>query len=248
MKKLMIAASAALCATVGLCVESANIVGYQTKDVRKNLSVQLATFEDVAAEGMDIQNIKPVPAEGEDVSSGDFTIQIYGATGVIQTQYLYVLGEDIDEGYPDGWYEEDMETLVTKTFDAGEAFNLSMAVEGAALQYAGQVNGEETSVPVRQNLSAQGNFRPTSVDIQSIIPVVDEGKSFSSGDFTIQIYGPTGVIQTQYLYVFGADIDEGYADGWYEEDMETYVDKTFAAGEGFNVSAATAGYLKFPAL
>ena len=197
---------------------------------------------------MDIQNIKPVPAEGEDVSSGDFTIQIYGATGVIQTQYLYVLGEDIDEGYPDGWYEEDMETLVTKTFDAGEAFNLSMAVEGAALQYAGQVNGEETSVPVRQNLSAQGNFRPTSVDIQSIIPVVDEGKSFSSGDFTIQIYGPTGVIQTQYLYVFGADIDEGYADGWYEEDMETYVDKTFAAGEGFNVSAATAGYLKFPAL
>ena len=248
MKKLMIAASAALVATVGLCVESANIVGYQNKDVRKNLSVQLATFEDVGAEGMDIQNIKPVPADGEDLVSGDFTIQIYGATGAQTASYAYVLGEDIDEGYPDGWYEEDMETLVVKTFDQGEAFNLSMAVEGASLQYAGQVNGEETAVPVRKNLSAQGNFRPVPVDIQSIVPEVEVGDELVSGDFTIQIYGPTGAQTASYAYVLGEDIDEGYADGWYEEDMETLVTKTFAAGEGFNVSAAKAGYLRFPAL
>ena len=197
---------------------------------------------------MDIQNIKPVPADGEDISSGDFTIQIYGDTGIIQTQYMYVLGEDIDEGYADGWYEEDWETLVVKTFDAGEAFNLSMAVDGASLQYAGQVNGEETLVPVRKNLSAQGNIRPATVDIQSITPVVEDGDTLESGDFTIQIYGDTGIIQTQYMYVLGEDIDDGYADGWYEEDWETLVVKTFGAGEGFNVSAAKAGYLKFPAL
>ena len=50
------------------------------------------------------------------------------------------------------------------------------------------------------------------------------------------------------MYVLGEDIDDGYADGWYEEDWETLVVKTFGAGEGFNVSAAKAGYLKFPAL
>ena len=196
---------------------------------------------------MDIQNIKPVPPDGEDLASGDFTMQIYGDTGIIQASYMYVLGEDIDDGYPDGWYEEDMETLVTKTFDVGEAFNMYMAVEGASLQYAGQVNGEETSVPVRKNLSAQGNFRPAAVDIQSIVPELDEG-DVASGDFTIQIYGDTGLIQASYMYVLGEDIDDGYADGWYEEDMETLVDKTFAAGEGFNVYATTVGYLKFPAL
>ena len=247
MKKLMIAASAALVATVGLCVESANIVGYQNKEVRQYLSVQLATFEDVGAEGVDIQNIKPVAPDGEDISSGDFTIQVYGATGAIQTQYMYVLGEDIDEGYEDGWYEEDWETPVVKTFDAGEAFSLYMAVNGASLQYAGQVNGEEISVPVRKYLSAQGNLRPTSVDIQDILPVVEDGE-LESGDFTIQIYGSTGAIITQYMYVLGEDIDEGYEDAWYEEDWETPVVKTFAAGEGFNVYSAKVGYLKFPAL
>ena len=249
MKKLMIAASAALCATASLlAVESANIVGYQNKEVRQYLSVQLATFEDVGAEGVDIQNIKPVAPDGEDISSGDFTIQIYGATGAQTASYAWVLGEDIDDGYPDGWYEEDWETLVVKTFDAGEAFNLSMAVAGASLQYAGQVNGEEISVPVRKYLSAQGNLRPAPVDIQDILPIVEAGDTLESGDFTIQIYGPTGAQTASYAYVLGADIDDGYADGWYEEDWETLVVKTFAAGEGFNVSAAKAGYLKFPAL
>ena len=231
----------------GLSANS-SVVGYQNKDVRKNLSVQLATFDDIGTAGMDIQNIKPVPPDGEDLASGDFVIQIYGDTGAIQTSYMYVLGEDIDDGYPDGWYEEDWETIVDKTFATGEAFNLSMAVEGASLQYAGQVNGEETLVPVRKNLSAQGNIRPTSVDIQDIIPVVGESDTLESGDFVIQIYGDTGAIQTSYMYVLGEDIDDGYPDGWYEEDWETLVVKTFAAGEGFNVSAAKAGYLKFPEL
>ena len=36
MKKLMIAASAALCATVGFSLESANVVGYATKSCPAN--------------------------------------------------------------------------------------------------------------------------------------------------------------------------------------------------------------------
>ena len=196
---------------------------------------------------MDIQNIKPVPADGEDLASGDFLIQIYSDIGAIQASYAYVLGEDIDDGYADGWYEEDWETPVDKTFDPGEAFNAYISVTGGSLQYAGQVNGEEISVPVRKNLSAQGNLRPTQVDIQSIVPVLDEG-DIESGDFLIQIYDDIGAIQASYAYVLGEDIDDGYADGWYEEDWETLVDKTFEAGEGFNVYAAKDGYLKFPAL
>ena len=223
-------------------------MGYQNKDVRKNLSVQLATFDDIGTAGMDIQNIKPVAPDGEDIASGDFTIQIYGPTGAQTASYAWVLGEDIDDGYPDGWYEEDWETIVTKTFEPGEAFNLYMAVDGASLQYAGQVNGEEILVPVRKNLSAQGNLRPTSIDIQDIIPVVEDGDELASGDFTIQIYGPTGAQTASYAWVLGEDIDDGYPDGWYEEDWETIVVKTFTAGEGFNVYAATAGYLKFPEL
>ena len=46
MKKLMIAASAALVATVGLCVESANIVGYASRDFNKDTSIiNMLTFQ-----------------------------------------------------------------------------------------------------------------------------------------------------------------------------------------------------------
>ena len=108
-------------------VESANIVGYQNADVRQNLSVQLPTFENVGSAGIDIQKIIPVPAEGEDLLSGDYTIQIFNDVGRVIASYSYVLGEDIDDGYADGWYEEDWETVVEKTLDLGEAFKVSAA-------------------------------------------------------------------------------------------------------------------------
>ncbi len=197
---------------------------------------------------MNIQNIKPVAPDGEEVASGDFEIQIYDALGTIETSYAYVLGEDIGDGYEDGWYEEDWETPVAKTFDPGEAFNVYTGVEGGKFQYAGAVNGEETQVPVRQNLSAQGNFRPTTISIQDMTPVVGEGDILESGDFEIQIYDSLGAIETSYAYVLGEDIGDGYEDGWYEEDWETLSTAEFGAGEGFNVYAGKEGHLKFKSL
>ena len=64
----------------------------------------------------------------------------------------------------------------------------------------------------------------------------------------IQFYDQYGVISSSFMYVLGEDIDDGYADGWYEEDWETLAVKTFEAGEGFNVLAVKGGYLTFPAL
>lgn len=136
--------------------------------------------------------------------------------------------------------------MVEKTLDVGEAVNV-WATKPGNLQYAGQVITVQTSVPVRKNLSAQGNFRPVPVSIQTITPSVAEGLVLESGDFTIQIYGDRGAIEASYTYCFGEDIDQE-ADGWYEEDLETLVEKTFAAGEGFNIWAAKAGSLTFPAL
>lgn len=207
----------------------------------------MPTFENVANEGIDIQSIIPVAAEGDDLESGDFVIQIYDEFGAQKASYAWVLGEDIDDGYADGWYEEDWETIVEKTFDVGEAFNVS-AAKGGSLRYSGQVVGEGISVPVRQYLSAQGNFRATPVNIQNIIPVAAEGDDLESGDFVIQIYDEFGAQIASYAWVLGEDIDDGYADGWYEEDWETLVEKTFAPGEGFNVSAAKGGSLQFAAL
>ena len=246
MKKLIFAA-AAVAGMGAFALESANVVGYQNKDVRQYLSVQLPTFENVANTGIDIQSIVPAAAADDTLESGDFVIQIYDEMGAQTASYAWVLGEDIDDGYADGWYEEDWETIVVKTFDVGEAFNV-YAAKGGAVQYSGEVVGEAISVPVRQYLSAQGNFRATSVNIQSIVPVAAEGDTLESGDFVIQIYDELGAQTASYAWVLGEDIDDGYADGWYEEDWETIVDKDFAPGEGFNVYASKGGSLEFAAI
>lgn len=224
-------------------IQSNNIVGYQTKEVRKNLSVQLPTFDGVATTGINIQDIKPV-CEG--LESGDFTIQLYNQYGLIEAAYIYCFGEDIDMEV-DGWYNEDFDTLIDKTFAVGEAFNVLCAREDGSLQYAGQVLTNQVVVPARKNLSAQGNFRPTAVNIQDIIPSVADGYELESGDFTIQLYNQYGLIEAAYIYCFGEDIDME-DDGWYNEDFDTLIEKTFEPGEGFNLLAAKPGSLTFPAL
>ena len=224
-------------------------VGYQNKDVQKNLSSQVSTFEVVSGGDLDIQALTPAVAAPGELESGDFTIQFYSEFGICTNSFTYTFGEDIDEGYKDGWYEFDGETLATYSFQYGEAFMVYSTKAGGSFTYSGQVTGEEMEVPVIKNLSAQGNIRPTVVDIQDIVPeVTEEGKELESGDFTIQFYSEFGICTNSFTYTFGEDIDEGYEDGWYEFDGETLADYDFPAGFGFKAYATKAGKLIFPAL
>ena len=220
MKKLMIAAAVALCATVGLAdgIESSNIVGYQTKDVRKNLSQQVCTFDQIGVEGgaLDIQKLIPIDADGNEVS-GEVTIQFISPLGVLQTSYGYFAEDEYDEGYTAGWYDDDGE-LANYTFKASEAFQVySGAI--ANFVYAGEVNMAQTDVPFRKNLSPQANIRPTSISLQSIVPVDESGDEIS-GEITIQFISALGALQSSYGYFSEDEYDEGYAAGWYDDDGE----------------------------
>ena len=243
MKKLMIAASAALFATVGFCVESANIVGYQTKAVRQYLSQQVCTFDQIGATGgaLDIQNLIPVDANGDAVGGGEVTVQFISSLGVLQTSYLYCLEEEM--GDDAGWYDDDG-NMADYTFDAGEAFQL-YSNSAVNFIYSGEVNMAETDVPFRQYLSVQANIRPASVDIQSIVPVDDNEELIGGGEVTIQFISPLGILQTSYLYCLEEEMGEEA--GWYDDDGNM-ADYTLAAGEGFKVYAGQAGYLRFPEL
>ena len=159
-------------AAVGMAdgIESANIVGYQTKDVRQYLSQQVCTFDQIGVEGcaLDIQNLIPIPDDGEgNEVSGEVTIQFISSLGVLQTSYTYFEEDGYDEGYVAGWYDDDGE-LAEYTFATGEAFQLYSGT-AVTFVYSGEVNLAETDVPFRQYLSVQANIRPSSVDIQTVI-------------------------------------------------------------------------------
>ena len=226
---------------------SANIVGYQTKDVRKNLSQQVCTFDQIGVEGgvLDIQKLIPVDADGEPVGDGAATIQFITDRGKLNDQYTYYLAKELGpmQTMP-GWYNEDEEEA-EYAFASGEAFQVS-AAEAFNFQYSGEVNMAETDVPFRKNLSFQSNIRPCEVNIQDITPVDADGEAIGDGAITIQIFTDRGKLDVQYTYYLPKELGPMQTvAGWYDEDEEI-ADLDFAAGQGFKLSAAQAGYLRFP--
>ena len=224
-----------------------NPVGYQNKDVARLLSNQIVTFEKVGGEGSNITEFTPVDENGDKLS-GETIIQFYNEYGKLNEQYTWWLGEDIDEGYVDGWYDDDMEEAKTRELDLGEGFKVSTSYTGSKLQYAGEVDTGVIAVPVPRLLSSKGNVRPCAIKMSDITPV-DENDDAVSGEIIIQFYNEYGKLTEQYTWWLGEDIDEGFVDGWYDDDMEEVKDKDLEAGQGFCISTSyTGAFLKFPAI
>ena len=224
-----------------------NPVGYQNKDVTRGLSNQIVTFEKVGGEGSNITEFTPVDENGDELS-GEITAQFYGNTGKLLEKYTWFLGEDIDEGYVDGWYDDDMEEAKERSLDFGEGFFVYTTYAGSALVYAGEVDTNDTAIPVARGLSSKGNIRPCAIKMSDITPVTEDDEPVS-GEITIQFYGETGKLLEKYTWFLGEDIDEGYVDGWYDDDMEDVKDKDLAAGQGFCIyTTYTGAFLKFPAI
>ena len=251
MKKIMIAAAiAAYCGAVSATgIESQNIVGYQTKAVRKNLSQQVCTFDQIGVEGgaLDIQKLIPVDANGDYIGDGAVNIQFISDRGVNQASYAYYGEDEYDDDMPAGWYNEKTDELAIHTFNSGEAFLVSSSA-ACNFIYSGEVSMAETDVPFRKNLSVQANIRPMSVDIQDVIPVDSKGDYIGDGAINIQFLTDRGVTQTSYAYYGEDEYDDDMLAGWYNEKTDELAEYTFTAGEGFMLSAGQAGFLRFTEL
>ena len=231
-------------------IESANIVGYQNKDVRQYSSQQVCTFNQIGVEGgaLDIQKLIPVDGEGNYIGDGAVNIQFYSNRGVGQGQYAYYGENEYDDDTPAGWYDESTDELAVYSFASGEGFAVYTTENSVVFPYSGEVNMAETDVPFRLYSSPQGNIRPSAVDIQTIIPVDDNDDYIGDGAVNIQFYSNRGVGQGQYAYYGENEYDDDTPAGWYDEGTDELADYTFAAGEGFKIYATQAGYLRFPEL
>ena len=217
--------------------------------MRQFLSQQVCTFDQIGVTGgeLDIQKLLPVDSEGDYIGDGAVNVQFYSNLGAIQGQYAYYGKDEYDDDTPAGWYDEEEDELAVYSFASGEGFDIS-TTEVCNFQYSGEVNMAETDVPFRQFLSAQGNIRPSSVDIQDIIPVDGEGDYIGDGAVNIQFYSNLGAGLAAYAYYGKDEYDDDTPAGWYDEGEDELADYTFTAGEGFKIYATQSGYLRFPEL
>ena len=92
------------------------------------------------------------------------------------------------------------------------------------------------------------NFCPP-VEEGTVFTLEDEnGDYIGDGDITIQFTGSRGALEGAYAYYGDDEYDDDCPAGWYNEDTDERVTYSFEPGQGFKVYAATACYLKFPAL
>ena len=137
-------------------------VGYLNKDIRKNLSQQVCTFDQIGVTdgALDIQKLIPVDADGAYVGGGEVNIQFKSSLGVLEAAYAYYGPTELNKKQTvAGWYDEDTEELAEYTFASCEGFQVS-AGSTCNFQYSGEVNMAETDVPFRKKPINAGQHPP----------------------------------------------------------------------------------------
>ena len=222
-------------------------VGYQNKDVQKLLSNHIATFEKVGGEGSNISEFTPIDENGDKLS-GEVSLQFFNEYGKLIETYAWFKGEDIDEGFEDGWYDDNQDEVKERALDLGEGFKVYTTYTGSGLAYAGEVDVGAIAVPIPKLLSCKGNVRPCDIMMSDLTPV-DENDDPVSGEISLQFFNEYGKLIETYAWFKGEDIDEGFEDGWYDDNQDEVKDRKILSGEGFCIyTTYTGAFLKFKAI
>lgn len=212
-------------------MESANVVGYNTKTSNAGFTFYVPQFKDVgSAAGVNIQSIKL----GEGATSWADNIQIMDDDAVAQDAYYYATADE--SGLEaDGWLNADMDALADVVLAPGQSAIIATAAE-ITIQNAGEVSAAATVVSSVAGFTSLGNNSPVAINIQD----VKLGEGATSWNDNIQFLDTDAVAQDAYYYAT-ADESGFEADGWLNADMDALADVTIQPGEGFIVATANAG-------
>ena len=253
MKKLMFGLTAAV-AVGAMAVESANVVGYETRNLTANEQViNGANFVTVGEDAMDIQSITMDGAAG----NGDAMIWWWNtATGKYDAKAYWYTELYADEegettlGYA-GWGDLEYWMPVTKTFAPGEAFwiqaglNTSFTIAGEVLQSEAEYVGIDLTA--NEQIQVTNPFPNGTLDLQSI--KMDD--KVGNGDAMIWWWNTaTGKYDARAYWYTELYADEegettlGYA-GWGDLEYWMPISKTFEKGQGFWIQAGLNATVKF---
>ena len=259
MKKLMIAATAALCATVGFSdgIASSNTVGYQNKTVTggDRAMRSAATFLKVGENptAIKISDIKQTVGD-----PGDLVLCTYDDNVTQLHQYMFFSTKATGGELPEGWYVLDKNA--DPDFEAGpQSIDLPygqgcvIVSSSSSAEYtsAGEVDSIKREFQVTINTrKMMGNVLPRTIQLSEIKQTVGD-----PGDLTLCTYDENVTQQHQYIFFSTVATGGELPEGWYVLDKNA--DPDFEAGpqdfeipsgQGFVVvSGNSNAVLKFPA-
>ena len=251
MKKLMIAAAAALCATVGMSegVSSQNIVGYMGKSFANGYTIASGMFLNITntTGAINIQDIVPSVASGT-IESGDLALFVINPARTTVGTYTYE-PEKWNKKHTEiiavaGWYVGD--DLANVSFEQGSGYMVECS-KAITLTYAGLVNQTSPGfIAPAAGYYRVGNMTPAPVSIQSLTPVASS--AIESGEVAIFTYNSDRSIKGTYTYEpekwNKKHTEIIAAAGWYVgDDLATL---TLQPGDGFVLEVSRAMTITFP--
>mgnify|MGYP004661773423 CR=1 FL=1 len=252
MKKLMITATAALCATVGFsAITSANVVGYATDTLAQNkFVIKAIQFEDVASGKVDANTVLSgfTGVDFDENSAFRLTapqIQVQSTAGYNTYYYLNDAYIEATDSTLQGW-ADGAGNYVDLELTPGTAVWVKVPGGDTAATMSGAVSAAK-DVPVEipaGKFTLVGNGYPapvtlngrqmTSGDIMGVD--FDENSAFRLTAPQIQVQSTAGYNTYYYLndaYIEATDsTKQGWADG-----AGNYVEPTVAVGAGFWVKS-----------
>ena len=266
MKKLMIAATAAFCATVSFAeLASANIVGYNTATIQGTdeagnvkwhlLAIQ---FKDVAGtddsialkDALQMTSVPAFTGKWKDRQANAPMLQIWDGSGFVS--YWYV-APSCSGLAADAWVQNSKVDVGTTTkLNAGDAIWFTaknLGTNSGTITFSGSVKTENSSTVAigAGSWNMGSNPYPTTYNINDIVPsfpaFTGKWKDRQSNAPMLQIWDGSGFVS--YWYV--APSCSGLAADAWVQNSKAATSATLAPGAGFwfkNVSG-TAGTLTF---
>ena len=211
MKKLMIAASAALCATVGFSLESANIVGYAQNNLVEGYKAAGASFVNVGETGCKLTDL--VPAGIGDKSLGVINVQLLDASGNMTASYSYYKG-GTGKRATEGWYQG--MTLIGEANNVPLPAGTGLWIKGAAglsIQTSGQVLNADLRCDLIDGFRLLGNPFAADTTLTKLVPSGIGDKSL--GVINVQLLDASGNMTASYSYYKGGT-GKRATEGWYQ--------------------------------
>lgn len=218
-------------------VESANVVGYTTKDLRAGSTMLAPCFKDVAKGGIDLTSITVAGYDSEEGTEGEVIVQILSAYGkTTASYYWYDVNDDGD--IVRGWFDGNDEPVEAGSvfFQPGDGLWVT-GVDGYSLTFPGEVSFSDVSKALRTGATPTGNMMAIAQDLTKISVSGYDAEEGTEGDVIVQILSAYGKTTASY-YWYDVNDDGDIVRGWFDgnDEMVEAGSVIFQPGDGLWVS------------
>ena len=220
-------------AAVTFGLESANVVGYQTKDMVPGFNFLAPTFAPV--DGTGNINLQDIKLDATTAESWSDNIQILDEGGATIATYGYATAEE--SGFAkDGWLDEEGNYAENVTVPYGAGILIDSAND-SVVTFSGQVSDTASKIEGVSGFNFTGNNTPVEIDIQDIKLDATKAESWSDN---LQILDEGGA--TIATYGFATAEESGFEkDGWLDGDGNYAENVKIQPGQGVLIDLANEG-------